>query len=63
MAKEINPQDTTRAQAYKLWLHAPNPMVTFFKTLEFRVWLKSAGKKILNLICFWIIVSAKPPNR
>ena len=34
MAKEINPQDTTRAQAYKLWLHAPNPMVTFFKTLD-----------------------------
>ena len=34
MAKEINPQNTTRAQAYKLWLHAPNPMVTFFKTLD-----------------------------
>ena len=34
MAKEINPQDTTRAQAYKLWLHAPTPMVTFFKTLD-----------------------------
>ncbi|MBR4592535.1 MAG: chloramphenicol acetyltransferase [Elusimicrobiaceae bacterium] len=34
MAKEINPQNTNRAQAYKLWLHAPNPMVTFFKTLD-----------------------------
>ena len=34
MAKEINPQNTTRAQAYQLWLHAPNPMVTFFKTLD-----------------------------
>ena len=34
MPKEINPQDTTRAMAYQLWLSAPNPMVTFFKTLD-----------------------------
>ena len=34
MAKVINPQDTTRAAAYELWMKAPNPMVTFFKTLD-----------------------------
>ena len=34
MAKEINPQDTTRAMAYELWMKAPNPMVTFFKTVD-----------------------------
>ena len=34
MAKEINPQDTTRASAYELWMKAPNPMVTFFKSLD-----------------------------
>ena len=34
MAREINPQDTTRASAYELWMKAPNPMVTFFKTLD-----------------------------
>lgn len=34
MPKEIQPQDTTRAAAYKLWMNAPNPMVTFFKTLD-----------------------------
>ena len=34
MAREINPQDTTRAAAYELWMKAPNPMVTFFKTLD-----------------------------
>lgn len=34
MAREIHPQDTTRAAAYELWLKAPNPMVTFFKTLD-----------------------------
>ena len=34
MAREINPKDTTRASAYALWMKAPNPMVTFFKTLD-----------------------------
>ena len=34
MAIEINPKDTTRASAYELWMKAPNPMVTFFKTLD-----------------------------
>lgn len=32
--KEIDPKDTTRAAAYDLWMNAPNPMVTFFKTLD-----------------------------
>ena len=30
----IDPQTTTRAEAYALWMNAPNPMVTFFKTLD-----------------------------
>lgn len=34
MARQIDPKDTTRASAYELWLNAPNPMVTFFKTLD-----------------------------
>ena len=34
MPKEINPKDTTRAKAYELWMKAPNPMVTFFKTVD-----------------------------
>lgn len=34
MAKEVQPKDTTRAMAYELWMKAPNPMVTFFKTLD-----------------------------
>lgn len=34
MAKEINPKDSTRAKAYELWMKAPNPMVTFFKTVD-----------------------------
>ena len=30
----IDPKDTSRAAAYDLWMKAPNPMVTFFKTLD-----------------------------
>ena len=32
--REINPKETKRAKAYELWIKAPNPMVTFFKTLD-----------------------------
>ena len=34
MAKEIRPEETTRAMAYRLWMQAPNPMVTLFKKLD-----------------------------
>ena len=34
MAKIIDPQTTTRAMAFELWMKAPNPMVTFFKTMD-----------------------------
>ena len=30
----IDPKTTPRAEAYALWMNAPNPMVTFFKTLD-----------------------------
>ncbi len=34
MTKEIDPSQTTRAAAFELWMNAPNPMVTFFKTID-----------------------------
>ena len=34
MAFEIDPKDTTRADAFELWMKAPNPMVTIFKTMD-----------------------------
>ena len=34
MAREIKPENTTRLMAYELWMKAPNPMMTFFKTLD-----------------------------
>lgn len=34
VARVIQPRDTTRAAAFELWMNAPNPMVTFFKTMD-----------------------------
>ena len=34
MAREINPKETSRAMAFEFWMQAPNPMVTFFKTMD-----------------------------
>lgn len=48
MAKEINPKDTTRASAFELWMKAPNPMVTFFKTLDVTNLIKISKKKHLK---------------
>ena len=45
MAREIRPQDTTRASAYDLWMKAPNPMVTFFKTLDVTNLMKISKRK------------------
>ena len=32
--REKNPKDTSRAYAFEMWMQAPMPMVTFFKTLN-----------------------------
>ena len=48
MAREINPKDTTRAMAFELWMKAPNPMVTFFKTLDVTNIVKMSKKKSLK---------------
>ena len=48
MAKEINPKDTTRASAYELWMKAPNPMVTFSKTLDVTNLIRVSKRKHLK---------------
>lgn len=48
MGKEIKPQNTSRAAAYELWMKAPNPMVTFFKTLDVTNLIKTSRKKRLK---------------
>ena len=48
MAREIKPKDTTRASAYELWMKAPNPMVTFFKTLDVTNLVRVSRKRNLK---------------
>ena len=48
MAKEINPKDTTRAMAFELWMKAPNPMVTFFKTMDVTNLVRVSKKRHLK---------------
>ena len=49
MAKEIDPKLTTRAKAYELWMKAPNPMVTFFKTIDVTNLVRISKRKKLKL--------------
>ena len=63
MAKEINPKDTTRATAFELWMKAPNPMVTFFKTVDVTNLVrvsKKRGYKFNMLLDFCIGKAAAP---
>ena len=63
MAKEINPKDTTRAMAYDLWMKAPNPMVTFFKTVDVTNLVrvsKKRGMKFNMLLDYCIGKAASP---
>ena len=48
MPKEVDPKDTTRAAAYALWMKAPNPMVTFFKTVDVTNVIKVSRKRKLK---------------
>ena len=63
MAIEINPQDTTRASAYELWMKAPNPMVTFFKTLDVTNLIRVSKRKHLkfNMLLDYCIGKAAAP--
>lgn len=48
MAKKIDPKQTKRAMAFELWMNAPNPMVTFFKTLDITPLIKTSKRKKLK---------------
>ena len=56
----VNPEETSRAYAYKMWLNAPNPMVTIFKTLDVSHILRLSRKKDLkfNMLMCWCIGKA-----
>ena len=48
MPVEVNPKEISRASAYELWMHAPNPMVTFFKTLDVTNLVRLSRKRNLK---------------
>ena len=55
--REIDPQMTTRAYAFEMWMQAPMPMVTFFKTLDVSRLVKisrRSGLKFNMLMCYCI---------
>ena len=57
MQTEINPNETSRAQAFELWMKAPNPMVTFFKTIDVTKLVragKSKGMKFNMLLDYCV---------
>ena len=60
--KEVNPQETDRAYASEMWMNAPMPMVTFFKTLNVSHLVKisrKTGMKFNMLMCWCIGKAAR----
>lgn len=57
MMKEVNPRATTRAYAYEMWMDAPMPMVTFFKTLDVSSLVRFGRRRNLkfNMLMCWCI--------
>ncbi len=60
MKTEINPQETSRAEAFGLWLTSPMPMVTLTKTFDVTKIIKASKKyKIsFNALLCWCIGKA-----
>ena len=57
MKTEIQPQETTRAQAFELWMTSPMPMVTLVKTMDVSRLVKVSrknGMKFTTLMCWCI---------
>ena len=57
MKTEVNPKDTTRAEAFEMWMTSPMPMVTLTKTFDVSRLLKVSkkmGVKFNALLCWCI---------
>ena len=53
----VDPQTTSRAAAYALWMDAPNPMVTFFKTLDVTPLVRLSRRRgcRFNMLLCWCV--------
>ena len=58
--KEIDPDETSRAEAFRLWMNAPMPMVTLFKTLDVSRLVRTGKRRGLkfNMLMCWCIGKA-----
>lgn len=58
--KEVDPNQTGRAESYRLYIDAPMPMVTIFKTLDVTplVRLSKKGHKFNMMMCYCVAVAA-----
>lgn len=58
--REINPQETTRAHAFEMWMSSPMPMVTLTKTFNITHIYKISKRKglRLNMLLCWCIGQA-----
>ena len=57
MKREINPQETSRADAFSLWMSSPMPMVTLVKTFNVSKIVKYSKRHDMNfnmLLCWCI---------
>ena len=53
----VDPRDSGRAEAYALWMDAPNPMVTFLQTLDvtpIRRYARRYGFRFNALLCWCV---------
>ena len=60
MKIEVKPQETTRAEAFSLWMTSPMPMVTLTKTFNVSKLIKASKRKGLkfNALLCWCIGKA-----
>lgn len=60
MKQEIKPKETTRAQAFELWMSSPMPMVTLVKTIDVTHLVRASKRKHLpfNMLMCWCIGKA-----
>ena len=57
MKTEVNPSETNRAEAFRLWMSSPMPMVTLMKTMDVTRLVKvskKSGMKFTMLLCWCI---------
>ncbi len=60
MKREVDPKETSRAQAFELWMSSPMPMVTLTKTFDVTRLVKASKKRGMkfNMLLCWCIGKA-----